>query len=96
MRGLEVCTVVGDFVVLDQYEAGDGGQEGDVVEGGVGVGSLLLLFGSVGWLEHEDALDEKEQGSGVEELEIQIVSSGLDCGRTGYVRDVLRRGSDHG
>ena len=53
---------VAEFVVFDDDEAGDGGQGCDVVEGGVDVGALFLLFGGVGWLEDEDALDEEEDG----------------------------------
>lgn len=68
MRGLEVRAVVVEFVVLNDDEPGDGGEEGDVVQGRVGVGALLLLLGCVGGLEDEDALDEEEDCGRVEEL----------------------------
>ena len=45
-----------EFVVFDYDEPSDGEEEGDIVERGVGVGSLFLLLGGVGWLEDEDAL----------------------------------------
>lgn len=70
VRRLEVRAVVRDLVVLDHHEAGDGGQQRDVVEGRVRVGAFFLLLGGVGWLEDEDALDEEEEGRGVEELEV--------------------------
>jgi hypothetical protein len=66
--GDEVGAAVADLVVFDYDEAGEGGEEGDVVEGGVRVGAFLLLFGGVGWLDDEDALDEEDKGGGVEEL----------------------------
>lgn len=40
----EVGAVVGDFVVFDDYEAGDGRQEGDGVEGGVRDCAGAFLF----------------------------------------------------
>lgn len=68
MRGLEVRAGVVEFVVLDDDQPGDGGEEGDVVQGAVRVGALFLLLRGVGWLEDEDGLDEEEEGGGVEEL----------------------------
>ena len=82
MWGLEVWVAILDFVVLDDDESGDGGEEGYVVQGGVGVGALFLLFGRVGWLEDEDALDEEEDGGGVEEL--GNISRNLPGGRGTY------------
>ena len=69
MRGLEVDAAVVELVVLDDDEAGDGGEQRDVVERRVGVGALFLLLGGVRGLQDEDALDEEEEGGGVEELE---------------------------
>jgi hypothetical protein len=66
--GHEVRAVVADLVVLDHDEAGEGGEQRDVVEGGVRVGAFFLLLGCVGWLDDEDALDEEDEGGGVEEL----------------------------
>lgn len=60
---------IGRFVVFDDREASDGGEEGDVVEGSVGVCALLFLLCRVRWLHDEDALDEEEHRGGVEELE---------------------------
>ena len=68
-----MCSVVVEFIVFDHDEAGDGGEEGDVVECRVGVGALFLLLGGVCGLEDEDGLDEEEEGGGVEKLE-RIVS----------------------
>ena len=68
MRRLEVCAIMVELVVLDYDEAGYGGEDGEVVEGGVRVGALFLLLGCVGGLEDEDGLDEEEDGGGVEEL----------------------------
>ena len=68
VRRLEVRSVVADLVVFDHDQAGESGEQGDVVEGGVRVGALFLLGGCVGWLDDEDALDEEEEGGGVEEL----------------------------
>ena len=68
MRRLEVCAIMVEFVVLDYDEAGDGREDGEVVEGGVRVGALFLLLGCVGGLKDEDGLDEEEDGGGVEEL----------------------------
>ena len=73
--GDEVVAVVVEFVVLDHDQAGDGGEEGDVVESGVRVGALFLLLGSVGWLEDEDALDEEEHCCGVEELAGDVLAA---------------------
>jgi hypothetical protein len=76
VRGDEVGAAVADLVVFDYDEAGEGGEEGDVVEGGVRVGAFLLLFGGVGWLDDEDALDEEDEGGGVEELRgLELVAS---------------------
>ena len=66
--GDEVGAAVADLVVFDHDQAGESGEQGDVVEGGVRVGALFLLGGCVGWLDDEDALDEEEEGGGVEEL----------------------------
>ena len=68
VRRDEVRTAVADLVVFDHDQAGEGGEQGDVVEGGMRVGALFLLGGCVGWLDDEDALDEEEEGGGVEEL----------------------------
>ena len=68
VRRDEVRTAVADLVVFDHDQAGEGGEQGDVVEGGVRVGALFLLGGCVGWLDDEDTLDEEEEGGGVEEL----------------------------
>lgn len=51
VRRFEMCPIVGEFVVFNHDEACDAGEESDVVESGVDVGSLFLLFGGVGWLE---------------------------------------------
>jgi hypothetical protein len=67
VRRDKVRAAVADLVVFDHDEAGEGGEEGDVVEGGVRVGALFLLRGCVGRLDDEDALDEEEEGGGVEE-----------------------------
>lgn len=78
MRGLEVRAVVVELVVLDDDEAGDGGQEGEVVERAVRVGALFLLLRGVGGLEDEDGLNEEEEGGGVEELRA-VTASVLEC-----------------
>ena len=62
MRGLEVLAAVVDFVVLDYDQTGNRREEGDVVERGVCVCSLLFLLCCVGWLEDEDGLDEEQDG----------------------------------
>lgn len=77
MGRLEVNAAVVDFVVFDDDEAGDCGQDGDVVEGGVDVGALFLLFAGVGGLDDKDGLDEEEESGGVEELGER--SCQLDC-----------------
>ena len=66
VRALQVR--VGGFVVFDYGQAAYCGEEGYVVEGGVGVCALLFLLCGVCWLDDEDALDEEEHGGGVEEL----------------------------
>lgn len=63
-----MSVAVFDFVVLDDDQSCDGGEDSDVVERGVCECSLLLLFTCVGRLEDEDALDEEQDGGGVEEL----------------------------
>jgi hypothetical protein len=68
VRRDEVRAAVADLVVFNYDQAGEGGEQGDVVEGGVRVGALFLLGGCVGWLDDEDTLDEEEEGGGVEEL----------------------------
>jgi hypothetical protein len=68
VRRDKVRAAVADLVVFDHDQAGEGGEERDVVEGGVRVGALFLLRGCVGWLDDEDALDEEDEGGGVEEL----------------------------
>lgn len=82
VRGFEMGSVVVELVVFDDNEAGEGGQDGDIVQGGVHVGSLLLLFGGVGWLEDEEGLDEEEQSGGVEELQ--------GCGQHEHLRAMNR------
>lgn len=68
VRGAEVLAVVGDFVVFDDDEAGDEGEDAGAVEDGVDAGALLLLLGGVGRLEDEDCLGGEEDAGGVEEL----------------------------
>ncbi len=68
MRTFKVRVPIFNFIVLDDDQPGDGSEQGDVVEGGVGEGAVFLLFGGVRRLEDEDALDEEEDGGGVEEL----------------------------
>ena len=80
MRGLEVDAAVVELVVLDDDEAGDGGEQRDVVERRVGVGALFLLLGGVRGLQDEDALDEEEEGGGVEELGLDVSSGGESAG----------------
>ena len=67
MRRDEVCSVVRELVVLDDYQSGNRCEERKVVECRVCVGSILLLLGSMCGLHDEDALDEEERGGGVEE-----------------------------
>lgn len=45
----------------------------------MGVGAFLLLLRGVGGLDDEDALDDKEEGGGVEELLVRVLAmlSGL-------------------
>jgi len=94
---LEVSAVVRDLVVLDDDEAGDRGEKGDVVERGVGVGAFALLLGGVGGLEDEDAFDEEEDGGGVEELGSIVRSETAAAEQMKrYVRDGQRRASGHG
>lgn len=47
---------MGDFVVLDDDEGGEKGEDGGGVEDGVDVGSCAFLGGGVGGLEEEDGL----------------------------------------
>ena len=68
VRRLEVLPAVADLVVLDDDQPCDGGEGCDIVERGVDVGALFLLLRGVGRLEDEDALDEEEDGGGVQEL----------------------------
>lgn len=68
VRGFEVRAAMVYFVVFDDDEAGDGGEHGYIVQRRVRVCPLLLLCGGVRRLEDEDALDEEEDGGGVEEL----------------------------
>lgn len=66
--GFEVCAAVGDFVVFDDDEGGEEGEDGGHVEGGVDVGALSLLLGGMGWLKEENGLGGEEDACGVEEL----------------------------
>lgn len=68
MRRHEVCSIVANLVVLDNDKSGDGCEECDIVESRVCVCAFLLLFCGVRRLDDEDALNEEEEGSGVEEL----------------------------
>lgn len=56
VRGTEVGAVVGEFVVFDDDEAAQQGQNAGTVEDGVDGGALLFLGGGVRGLEHEDGL----------------------------------------
>lgn len=59
----EVLAVVGSFVVDDNGEPAEQGEDAQEVEGGVRVGADALLSGGVGGLEEEDGLgDEEEPG----------------------------------
>jgi len=62
VRGLKVCAVVVELVVLDDDQTCNGCQDRDIVERGVRVCALLLLLRGMGWLENENALDEEEDG----------------------------------
>lgn len=95
VRGLEMRAPVVEFVVLDDDQPGDGGEDGDVVECRMGVGSLFLLLGRVRGLQDEDGLDEKEEGGGVEELEGRWVSgvAGSRCTGRETLQGARRRGS---
>lgn len=68
VRRFEVRAVVRELVVLDHDQAGDGAEQRDVVERRVRVGAFLLLLCRVRGLEDKDALDEEEEGGGVEKL----------------------------
>lgn len=72
---LEMSAVVIKLVVLDDDETGYRSQQGYIVEGCVGVCSLLLLLGRVCWLNDQNALNEEEEGGGVEELGIVSTNS---------------------
>lgn len=89
--------VVRELVVLDDDEAGDGGKDGDIVEGGVGVGAFPLLLGGVSGLEDEDAFDEEQYGGGVEELAFGVSTMERSLNRDGQdLQGGQRRASDHG
>ena len=60
--------VVTDLVVLDHDQPGDGCKERNIVESCVRVCAFLLLLCGVCGLHDKDALDEQEEGGGVEEL----------------------------
>lgn len=68
VRRNEVCAVVADLVVLDHDQSSDGCEKRNIVESCVRVCAFLLLLCSVRGLDNEDALDEQEEGGGVEEL----------------------------
>lgn len=68
MRGLKVGAAVVDFVVLDDDEAGDEGEQACAVESGVDVRAELLLLPGVGRLEDQDGLRDEEETGGVEKL----------------------------
>lgn len=46
-----MLAAVGNFVVFDDDEAGDEGEDTDAIKDGVDIGALLLLFGGVSRLE---------------------------------------------
>ena len=56
MRGLEVRMVRFDFVVLDDNEATEEGEDGGAVQSGVNVCASPFLGRGVGWLEDQDGL----------------------------------------
>ena len=66
--GGEVGGAVGEFVIFDDYECGEEGEDGGAVDDGVDVGAQVFLFRGVRWLEHEDGLGDQEQAGGVEQL----------------------------
>ena len=72
-----MCAIMGDLIVLDYDEACNASEKADVVESSVGVGAFLFLLGCVRGLKDEDALDQEEEGGGVEELYSDYVSAML-------------------
>ena len=64
----EMIPRVGDFVVLDDDQTSNEGQDARDINGGVDVGAPFLLLGGVGWLEDEDGLGDEEDAGGVQKL----------------------------
>ena len=60
-------SAIGDFVVLDDDEAGEEGEDGGDVQDGVDVCALMFLLGGMRRLEDEDGLGSKEDAGGVKE-----------------------------
>lgn len=56
VRGLEVSMLGFDFVVFDDDQAGEEGEDRGAVEDSVDVCALAFLFRRVGGLQHEDGL----------------------------------------
>ena len=52
----EVLAIVVEFVIFDNYQTGDCSSDRDIVEGRVGVCSLLLLFRCMGRLDDQDLI----------------------------------------
>ena len=72
-----MCAIVGDLIVFDDDKACNASEKSDVVESSVGVGAFLFLLGCVRGLKDEDALDQEQEGGGVEELYSRYVSAML-------------------
>ena len=68
MGRLEMSAIVIKLVVFNDDEPCDGSEYCHIVQSSVCVGSLLLLLRGVCGLQDEDALDEEENGGGVEKL----------------------------
>lgn len=86
-----MSAVVIEFVVLDDDEPGEEGEERGAVEEGVDECALFLLGGGVGGLEDEDGLGGQEDAGGVEELCGMDIGGALFHRGKGNLQDGARR-----
>jgi hypothetical protein len=68
VRGRKVGAVVIEFVVFNNDETRNEGEEGGAIQSRVDVGPELLLVSGVGGLKDQNGLRAEEETGGVEEL----------------------------
>lgn len=101
MGGLKMVEAAAGLVDLNDNQASDEGDDAQLVEAKVDVGTMALLLSRVRGLQDQDALSEEQDAGGIEKLLAksaqrfhQIRQSFDGVGR--YARDGPRRVSDRG